>query len=127
MASVVLDSSAVLAVINGERGADAIFAYLDDASVSAVNYAEVIGKIVEGGLDRQTAREAVLRLGVRVLAFDSSQAERTGELRPLTRHRGLSLGDRACLALAEQKAAIVVTADATWSGVLPDLDIRLVR
>ncbi len=127
MPSVVLDASAILAVLNGEAGADAILPELDGSQVSAVNYAEVTSKLASSGVGRRAASSSVLRLGVRVVEFDSDLADRTGELRPLTRHRGLSLGDRACLALAEREGAVVMTADRSWVDVIPGVTVRLFR
>ena len=127
MANVVLDASAILAVLNSEPGAELIVPELDGATVSTVNYAEVTSKLANGGTGRLAASEAVLRLGVRVADFDKDLADRTGELRPLTRHRGLSLGDRACIALAEREGAAVITADRKWRDVVPTVEIRLFR
>jgi ribonuclease VapC len=127
MADAVLDASAVLAVMNGETGADKVTPLLVGAFVSTVNYAEVTSKLVSGGFNRQTARQAVLALGVRVADFDIDLADRAGELRPLTKHRGLSLGDRACLALAERQNAPVLTTDRSWRDAIPTVEIRVIR
>jgi PIN domain nuclease of toxin-antitoxin system len=127
MTSIVLDASAVLAVINDEAGADAVYPNLYGAALSAVNYAEVTTKLAEGGTDRKAAVEAILRLGVQVVDFDKDLAERTGELRPLTRSRGLSLGDRACIALAEREGATVLTADRRLRDAVPTLQILFFR
>lgn len=127
MASAILDSSAILAVLNGEPGAEAVLLVLDGAAVSAVNYAEVASKLVDKGATRSDARKVILSLGVQVVDFGIDLADRTGELRPTARHRGLSLGDRACLALAEHKNAPVFTADRTWRDVLQTVEINVVR
>jgi PIN domain nuclease of toxin-antitoxin system len=127
MSEAVLDASAILAVLNGESGADLVVPLLGNASISTVNYAEVASKLINNGAARNEVRDAILGLGVDVVDFDLALAERTGELRPLTRHRGLSLGDRACLALAERKGVPVVTADRTWRDILPGIEIRVVR
>jgi PIN domain nuclease of toxin-antitoxin system len=123
----VLDASAVLAVYFDEAGADKVRATLPGALLSAVNYTEVIGK----GLDRGEALLATLRklaaMGVEVVAHDARLAQRAGALRPLTRRFGLSLADRACLALAERERAPVLTADRKWSSLNIELDIRLIR
>jgi PIN domain nuclease of toxin-antitoxin system len=127
MPKVVLDASAMLAVLNGERGADGVMAEIDDAIVSMVNYAEVASKLIEKGRNREAAKEAICGLGVQLVDFDQELADRTGELRPLTRHRGLSLGDRACIALAERDGAAVLTADHRWRDVVPTVEVRLFR
>lgn len=113
--------------MHGESGEDAVRPWLGRCAISAVNYAEAASKLIEGGATRYWAREAILGLGLAVLDFDQSLAERAGELRPLTRHRGLSLGDRACIALGEREKVPIVTADRNWRDILPGLDIRIVR
>jgi len=127
MPNVVLDASAILAVLNGETGADEVMAEIDNAIVSTVNYAEVASKLIEKGRNRDAAREAICGLGVQIADFDQDLADRTGELRPLTRHRGLSLGDRACIALAERNGVAVLTADRRWRDVVPTVEVRLFR
>jgi PIN domain nuclease of toxin-antitoxin system len=127
MAEVVLDASAILAVLNRERGADVVMADIDGAAMSTVNYAEVATKLFDTGKDFRVAKEAIRSLGVRIVDFDQDLAERVGELRPLTRHRGLSLGDRACIALAERNRVPALTADRRWGDAVPTVDIRLFR
>lgn len=127
MSTVVLDASAVLAVYFDEPGAHRVSATLPGALLSSVNYTEVIGKC----LDRGEAISGVLRklaaMGVQVVTHDLWLAQRTGELRPLTRRFGLSLADRACLALAERERAPILTADRSWKSLALGLDIRLIR
>ena len=127
MASAVLDASALLAVLNAEPGAEIVVSVLGDAVVSAVNYAEVVSKLVERGADAAVAREAVASINVVVIAFDSVLAERTGALRAQTRRLGLSLGDRACLALAEREAVPAITSDRSWVGAVSNIEVRSIR
>jgi len=127
MSGAVLDSSAILAVINAESGADRVIEVLGGALLSAVNHAEVITKLVERGIARELARATVLNIGVQVLDFGIDLADRTGELRRETRRLGLSLADRACLALAERERVPVLTADRKWAEVDLAIDIRLIR
>lgn len=127
MTDVVLDASAVLAVLNAEAGAEAISVFLTHGLISSVNYAETLSKLVDQGSSDEQARQVVFDLGLEVVDFDRSLADRSGELRPLTRHRGLSLGDRACIALGEREGVPIVTADRNWRDILPGLDIRVVR
>lgn len=127
MAEFVLDSSAVLAVINGERGTDEVARLLDNAVLSAVNYAEIISKLVERGMSMPHALRAIGGLAVSIIDFDSRQAERAGELRMATRRSGLSLGDRACLALAEREDAVAVTADKRWADGGLKIKVRQFR
>jgi PIN domain nuclease of toxin-antitoxin system len=128
MTTSVLDASAVLAVMNNERGADNVIEALKGgAFLSSVNYAEVITKLNEKGLDRETARRSVLRIGVQVLDFEIDLADRTGELRIQTKSQGLSLADRACLALAERHRLPALTGDRKWATLDLGIDIRLIR
>lgn len=127
MTAVVLDASAVLAVYFDEPGGDLVTRALPGALLSAVNYSEVIGKCLDrGGSVDQIARK-LAALGFQVVAHDAPLALRSGELRAATRRLGLSLADRACLALAEREGASVLTADRQWSGLDLEIDIRLIR
>jgi PIN domain nuclease of toxin-antitoxin system len=127
MTGVVLDSSAVLAVINAEPGAARVIELLDGALLSAVNHAEVMTKLAERGMDRDLARSTVLKIGVEVVEYGIDLADRTGELRPQTRHLGLSLADRACLALAEREGVPAVTGDQKWSNLGLAIEVLLIR
>ncbi len=110
----VLDASAILTVINGETGFSTVQNLLQQSVASAVNMSEVIAKLQErGGTD--AAIMAILSdFNVQIVAFDEEQAIAAGMLRNKTRKRGLSLGDRACLALATSRNAIAVTTDKAW-------------
>lgn len=123
----VLDASAVLAVYFGEPGAAVVHGALPGALLSAVNYTEVIGKCLDRGEALATALRKIAALGVVVVAHDARLARRAGELRPLTMKFGLSLADRACLALAEREHAPAVTADKAWSALALGIDIRVIR
>lgn len=127
MASVVLDSSAILAVLNDEPGADVVESMMDDALVSTVNYAEVVAKLVERGSTTAAAQAALLSVALTTVDFDIALALRTGGLRAETLRRGLSLGDRACLALAEREGVPALTGDRSWVGSVSSVDIRLIR
>ncbi len=126
MNSVVLDSSAVLAVINQEDGADLVRLLIDQAMISAVNVAEVHTKLTEYGDETIQKGRALLDL-LHVVPFDTAQARRTGELRPLTRSAGLSLGDRACIALGVELDAEVYTCEGDWARVDLPCTLRIIR
>ena len=112
----VLDASAVLAVLNGEPGEKKVIPLLAESAISAVNLTEVGAKLLEAGMDEANARIAVSVLGIGEVAdFDEDLAWETAKLRPLTKQHGLSLGDRACLALAIKLNVPAVTADKQWS------------
>lgn len=123
----VFDSSAVLAILNAEPGAERAIEMLSGALLSAVNHAEVMTKLVEKGMDRDQARSMVLGIGIEVVDFGIDLADRSGELRRQTRRLGLSLADRACLALAAREEIPAVTADRNWAAADLGVDIRLIR
>ncbi|MFZ0526129.1 MAG: type II toxin-antitoxin system VapC family toxin [Xanthobacteraceae bacterium] len=127
MASAVLDSSAILAILNNEPGADAVEEMLDDALVSTVNYAEVVAKLVERGGTSAQAQSVLRSIALTTSNFDILLAQRTGALRAETEKRGLSLGDRACLALAEREGVPALTGDRNWVGAVSGIEIRLFR
>jgi len=104
-----------------------VAAALEDAVVSAVNLSEVVAKLLEVGLSREEADEALGGLGLEVQPFDETAAWAAGALRAATRRTGLSLGDRACLALARELGVPALTADAAWLKAATGADVRLVR
>jgi len=118
MSEAVLDSSAVLSLLLAEPGAEIVQSVLPGALLSTVNFAEVLAKLVERGMPSSDAVRAVEALGVELVDFNVDQAHMTGQLRASTRALGLSLGDRACLALGSLKSAKIYTAVRTWENVL---------
>ena len=114
---VVLDASAVLALLFEEKGAEVVRTQLRTGVIGAANLAEVLAKLSDHGLPAVEAVRAVAILGLEVAPMTEAQAQRSAELRPLTRGAGLSLGDRACLALAAELGAPAVTADRGWDTV----------
>ena len=125
--TVVLDSSALLALLWTEAGSEGVAAVLDGAMMSAVNMAEVCSKLVDRGIRGGAVRSLLSDLPVRIVSFDEKQAFKTGELRPATRELGLSIGDRACLGLGMIERTTVVTADRAWSGLDLGVEIKLIR
>lgn len=125
MSRTVLDSSAVLASFYGETGASTIDEIFRESVISAVNAAEVISKLVERGMPASMAKSALIDTGIEIVPFDLNQAEITGALRRITRETGLSLGDRACLALAKLIDGRAVTADRAWTTV-EELGVEIV-
>ncbi len=126
MPRAVLDTSALLALINRERGADQVAGVLADAVLSTVNCAEVYSKLSERQMPA-AAFDTILRVVATVIDFDIGLARRAGELRAATRHVGLSLGDRACLALAEREGLPAVTAERLWGELDVGVAIQLIR
>jgi PIN domain nuclease of toxin-antitoxin system len=96
--------------------------------MSAVNLSEVVAKLVDHGLPEADLHAALDVLGIDVRGFDAETAYAAGELRRTTRDAGLSLGDRACLALAMRLGAVAVTADRAWSRLADGrLRVELIR
>ncbi len=95
----VLDASAVLAYVYNETGADKVEPLLENSIISRINATEVLTRLVQDGLTIAEAKETFDKLNLPVAEFDESQSLKAAELRPLTKHFGLSLGDRCCLAL----------------------------
>ena len=122
-----LDASAVLAVINEEPGGDIVNDALSGSAISAVNHAEVISKLTDYGLTENEVREATDSLGIRVIPFDEEAALLSGLMRAATRPKGLSLGDRACLAQGRISGEPVLTTDRAWGGLDLGVEIRVVR
>jgi PIN domain nuclease of toxin-antitoxin system len=122
---VVLDSSAVLALLKAERGADQVAQALPGALVSTVNLAEIVSKLHEDGWPTAFISDVVERLDLRVISFSTEQAKTAGIMRIRTKRLGLSLGDRACLALAKERHAAVLTADGVWCQLASDLGLRI--
>jgi PIN domain nuclease of toxin-antitoxin system len=127
VARVVLDTSALLAFVNGEPGSEVVAEVIGDAVVSTVNLAEAVTKLVDRGASLAVARDALAMAEYDVADFDREQAEATGALITKTRPKGLSLGDRACLALAQRENAPAITADRSWSGIDLGVDVRIFR
>jgi ribonuclease VapC len=128
MNRVVLDASALLAILNRERGAEKLTPeLLSVASISTVNLAEVHGKLVGRGLAPGDAWEAALSPIREAVPFTPEYAKIVGDLVAQTRPLGLSLGDRACLALGLAWKAPVYTADKSWKKLKIGARIRVIR
>ena len=123
----VFDASALLTIAFQEDGADVAARYVHDGIMSAVNASEVVGKFVDLGFADDEARRALLAFGLTIRPFDEHCAMAAGLLRPATRKQGLSLGDRACLALAIRERVRVVTADRAWARLDLSIDVQVIR
>ena len=129
----VLDASALLAYLREEPGADVVADVIaDGATMSTVNLAEVFARSVDRGaepakLAAKLIEGGLLEGAIAVEPFTVADAIDTARLRPLTRDAGLSLGDRACLALARRLSSPAVTADAAWQGIAHGVELRQIR
>jgi ribonuclease VapC len=128
MNRIVLDASAVLAILNQEPGSERLTPdLLSAAATSTVNLAEVQGKLVDRGMSSEDAWEATLAPIREAVSFTLEQTRLAGDLVGQTRPRGLSLADRACLALGIVLKAPVYTADRSWKNLKVGVRIHVIR
>jgi len=125
--SIILDSSAVLALLWKETGSEIVAKSIGKASISTVNASEVIAKMVDRGIDDTTAEQILLTLGMGIINFDTPTSILAGQIRRTTKSQGLSLGDRSCIALGIIKKSKILTADREWANVDMDVQIELIR
>lgn len=123
----VLDASAVLAYLRGEPGSHSVAAVLERSALGAVNYFEVLAKMVRDGYDPKEAAADVIGLGLVVVPFDEGLAREGADLASYGWTHGLSLGDRACLTLARHLGVPAVTADRRWEIPGLPVQVRFVR
>ena len=127
MNEIVLDASALLAFLNQEPGSEVLESLLSHSFISTVNLAEVITKLEERGLWTEQSQTDLEALGMVIVPFDLKQAVIAGKLRSLTKAFGLSLGDRACLALGTQLNLPVLTTDRIWTQLAISIRIQVLR
>ncbi len=124
----VLDASAVLALVQDEPGADLVERELGGALLCTVNLAEVVGKLVDADLDPHQLTPLLRAAGVALEPLTEHDAQLAGALRDVAGGRALSLGDRCCLALAlRDPSGAVLTADRAWAALDLPLNVRLIR
>ncbi|MBA3448548.1 MAG: type II toxin-antitoxin system VapC family toxin [Pseudaminobacter sp.] len=127
MTAYIVDSSVVLAVLLNENGADNSLRYFKDGQCCSVNVTEIIARLIDKGRTPDEAVSDFGDMGLDVGGFSAETAVLAGQLRLATRHKGLSLGDRACLALAIRENAVAVTADRSWADLDIGCKIELIR
>jgi len=123
----VLESSAVLAFLFNEPGGGQVQELFRTGMVSAVNVTEIVAKQIDKGLAPDLAERRCDGLNLEVMPFDHELARLAGKLQADTKHKGLSLGDRACLALAILTERTAVTADRNWAGLDVGCKIEIIR
>lgn len=124
---VLLDASALLALINQETGSEKVAMVMPTACMSAVNVAEVVSKLTDKGFSEVEIREVFEALKLLIIPFDEEQGFIAGLLRANTKSLGLSLGDRACLSLAIKQKLLILTADRVWAELRLGLNIQIIR
>lgn len=123
-----LDASALLALLQEEPGADDVEDMLERAAMSAVNLSEVLQKAAQHSVPTEGLEHDLGALGLSFIGFDTSAARRASEIWERSPRAVLSLGDRACLALASRLGAVAVTADRRWASLrLTDVRVRVIR
>jgi PIN domain nuclease of toxin-antitoxin system len=127
MSDYVLDASALLALLNAEKGADFVQDVLPHAVLSAINLAEVVTRLVAVGMPEKEIQETLLLLGLKIIPFEEKGAFQSGFLYAKTKPLGLSLGDRACLDLAKISGATALTADRAWQELKIGVKVKLIR
>jgi ribonuclease VapC len=125
MTAAVIDASAILALLLGEPGAQKVEAVLADSVVTTINLSEVVGYYARSGADEISIRRMLNALPCERVLFDEDLAYAAGMLVPRTRSAGLSLGDRACLALANRLGVPAMTADRPWLSIADAVGVRI--
>lgn len=124
---IVLDASALLAFLFGEPGGEVVGEVVDESCLSAVNLTEVLSRFSRDGLDPDLVSRRIAATRIEIVPFDSDAATLAARLTPDTRSLGLSLGDRACLALALARGIPALTADGGWAALSIGVEVRLIR
>lgn len=124
---IVLDASALLAFLFREPGHELVAPHLEDCCLSTVNLSEVIGHFLRDGHDAEAVLNKFLTTPIEIVPFSAQLAGVAALLLPLGKPLGLSLADRACIALAMTRKVPVLTADAVWQEVKLPIEIKLIR
>jgi ribonuclease VapC len=127
VAEAVLDASALIAFLRKERGAEKVTAVLTRSCISAVNIAETLSKMVEYGKAVEEVAYQIERLQIPIIPFDAEQARVAASLWKVTRPVGMSLGDRACLALAFSRSVPALTTEREWETVDVGVQVITIR
>jgi PIN domain nuclease of toxin-antitoxin system len=123
----VLDASALLAFLQQEKGSEFVEQVLEHSLMSSVNWAEVLQRHRARGIPSGTLLSELMALGFGVIHFSAQDAALAADLFPSTRVLGLSLGDRACLALGISLGITVLTADRAWKELQLPVKVDVIR
>jgi PIN domain nuclease of toxin-antitoxin system len=123
--SVVLDASALLALLRGEAGAKKVEGALAGARMSVVNMAEVASHYHKLGMPDEDVDAMLRPLPVELVPADAALAREAGRLRRHTVEGGLSLGDRFCLALAKREGLPAWTSDRKWKEIAAAAEVKV--
>ena len=126
MSSVVLDASALLALLKGEPGGGKVASVIADAAISVVNLSEVVSHFVRAGMPVRDVEDMLNALPFTLVAADAGLAWEAGRLRVDTAEAGLSLGDRFCLALARRDGLPAWTVDKAWKTIAGSANVKVV-
>jgi ribonuclease VapC len=123
----VMDSSAILAILRGEPGCDYVQELLqsEECAISSVNMAEVGSKLIDYGLPPEEFPRIARQLQIDIVDFNTDQSIQSAQIRKITRSAGLSLGDRACVALTQLMKGCVVTSDRAWIDIAETTQIKV--
>ena len=126
---VILDASALLAALLVEPGVEVVAPRIEagEAAISTVNLAEVLGRFARDGKDAGRVEASLRASPLEIVPFTGAHALLAGQLIVVTRPAGLSLGDRACLALALERGAVALTADDAWTRVRHGAKVEMIR
>ncbi|MFQ6028060.1 MAG: type II toxin-antitoxin system VapC family toxin [Dehalococcoidia bacterium] len=125
--SYILDASAIIAYLSGEPGNLLVESHMLHSAMSSVNWTEVIQYVISKNRDVTEVRNSLEQMGLVVASFAQEDAELAAELRTVTTSAGLSLADRACLALALKLNLPTLTADRQWTQVDVGVEVQLIR
>ena|GEM_PF-924632 len=128
MTNVVFDTSVLLAIFQGEVGAEEALEYLPYSMMSYVNISEVIYVLVRNNIELMDARSQALRIIAKAVPYDEDQAVVAAAFKTMTKMKGISLGDCACLALGYIHKCKIITADKNWKKLgIDGLNIEFIR
>lgn len=125
MTPIVLDASALIAMLKQEAGGDKVAQVIGDTKITAINYAEVISHFCHAGMPIAEVDAMLRPLPLVIVSVDEKLARLAGHLRTLTSSAGLSLGDRFCLALAQLEKRPAWTSDRKWQTIAEAVQVEI--